>query len=472
MPAIPFPLSSSPGIKPQEGGGRLINCFAEKQGEGARFPVVWRRTAGLRLRLDVASHTHLRGGVVSAATLIVVFDTRVYTITKSGVDYTAVNRGALDGTKPVTVAINNNATPQMVCVDVDNGAFNLFTNSAPTNFADSDLPQPNSVSQLDGYFIFTIGDGRIFATGLNSVSVDSNSFTTEQSLSIRRGVVFRGEFFAMGDKWTGVYRDAGTSPFPLERRFTIPRGIIGTFAVAGWEPGWANDLMWVGDDGRVYRLNGYSPDPISTPDVERSIASASDKTLLEASVYMADGNPMWVLTSPGEWTWEYNAKTQNWNEKRSYGRDDWRGSQTIKAFDEWMCGERDTGKLFGIDTSYYREDSDPLRFELQSGIVAAFPARIGMPRSDFDFTGATGLSTGEDPVQTDPQAEISWSNDGGRTFGNPMLRRLGSEGETVNVTINRTGIVKAKGRRYKIVVSDPVHVGFMGGQVVTEVRAA
>lgn len=473
MVAIPFPLSSAPGVKPQEGAGRLINCYAEKLGEGARFPVRWTRSPGLRESVStITGHSHLRGGIVVSSTWLVVMDERCYGLTLSGSTYTATSLGALAGTTPVTCAKNNAATPNIVCV-TENGARNLFTGSAPTDFADTDLPQPNSVAEINGYLVFTLGDGRIFATGLNNVSVATNSFTTEQGLILRRGVSFRGEFFAMGDRWTGVYRDAGTSPFPLERRFTIPRGICGTHAVAGWEPGWANELIWVGDDGRVYRLNGYTPEAISSLDVERAIAAATDRTLLEASVYMSGGNPFWVLTSPGEWTWEYNARTQNWNERKSYGRDDWRGSQTIKAFDHWMVGDRTTGKLFRVDEAYYKEATDPLVWHVESGIVANFPARLGAPRADFDFTAAVGSASGEDPIQTDPSVQISWSDDGGYRYGNPVLRKLGAEGAAnQSVTVQRTGLVKAKGRRFRLVVSDPVHVALMGGQMAVEQRAA
>lgn len=464
---IPFPISSAPGAKPQEGGGRLINCYAEKTEPGARAPVVWKRSPGLRQKLFITGHSHLRGAILVSSTLILILDSRAYNTTSV---FSQSNLGALSGSARVTVAKNNAGTPNIVCV-TENGAFNLFTGSAPTSFADSDLPQPNSVCDIDGYLIFSIADGRIFATGLNAVTVASNSFTTEQGLSLRRVVKFRGELFAFGDKWTGLYRNAGTSPFPLERQFTIPRGICGTHAIAGWEEGWTNDLIWVGEDSVVYRMNGYTPEPISTPDVVRSIETATSRSLLEASVYMHNGNAFWVLTSPGEWTWEYNQTTKNWNERKSFNDEDWRLSCTVWAFDQWLSGDRATGKLFKIDGTYFREADDPLILELQTGIVANFPAKLGAPRVDFDITAAVGLADGENPVQTDPVVQISWSDDGGYSFNNPVNRAIGGEGESIrNVTVLRTGVSKAKGRRYKLRVSDPVHVGIMGGQTAASQR--
>ena len=478
MAPVPFPVSSYPGVKGQEGAGRLINCRAEKTGEGARFPVIWRRTAGLREELYITAHSHLRGGILVGATLLVAMNERAYAITQSGGVLSAVNLGALAGTLPITVARNNAATPNIVAV-TENGALNLFTGSAPTNFADADLPQPNSVAEMDGYFLFTIGDGRIFASGLNAVTIATNSFTTEQSLGgLLRGVTFRGEFFAFGPKGAGVYRNVGASPFPLERQSSnIKRGLAGAHAIAGWEEGWSNELLWVADDGVVYRLNGYTPDPVSNEDVARVVAKALKDgfgSALEASVYMEGKHAIWSLTNPGEWTWEYNLTTQNWNERASFGRDDWRASRTIRAFNRWLAGDRTTGKIYDIDVEYYKEDTDALVWTMRSGSVASFPARLKIPRVDFDFTAAVGMAGGVDETQTNPSVLIRWSLDGGYSWSDSVPRRLGAEGEGGRkVSLARgCGITKGKGIVFEVSISDPVHVGFLGAQLPPMLLAA
>ena len=43
---VPWPITNNPGLKPQEGTGRLINCFAEPRGDGKW---VWRRAPGARV---------------------------------------------------------------------------------------------------------------------------------------------------------------------------------------------------------------------------------------------------------------------------------------------------------------------------------------------------------------------------------------------------------------------------------------
>lgn len=46
MVEIPWPISHSPGLKPQEGTGKLINVFVEPRGD--KTPV-WRRAPGAKV---------------------------------------------------------------------------------------------------------------------------------------------------------------------------------------------------------------------------------------------------------------------------------------------------------------------------------------------------------------------------------------------------------------------------------------
>lgn len=473
MAEIIFPLSSAPGVGRQESGGRLINAYAEKLGDNARAKTVRRRCPGLADIKQSDTYSHVRGFHFSNDVLYVAYDERLVKLTRAGSVYTITDLGALEGTGPVTFAENNEDTPSIVVV-TENGAFNVLASSAPTSYASPNLPSPNSVTSLGGYLIFTNLFGEIWATGLNTVTIASDSFTTAQSKSdsLLRGIKFRNEFFAMGRSSIEVYTNAGTQPFPLAYSTAIPRGLKGQWAVAGYQDGWSNELCWVGDDNIVYQLNGFTPVPISAdcPDVERDIEAITDADDIEAYVYMHGGNAILSLSS-STWTWEYNLKTKLWHERRSYLGTRWRVSQTIKAFDDWIAGDRASGKLFAIRESAYEESGDPLIFTVESAPSSAFPGRIAIPRMDFDMEMGVGLVTGDDPAEVAPVARISWSDDGGATFCSPVERGLGrlmQVGRTISV--NRTGMCSAKGRIVRVEVSDPVRVALYAGTLVAEGR--
>lgn len=461
MPDIVFPTSSAPGVRPQESGGRLINAFVEKAPVGAPSTIIIKRSPGLIRETQVLDHIHTRGFLdVGGSEALWVLNDRVVKINSA---FTVTDLGTLSGNEPVTFGRNNALPPDNVVV-TDTGCFNLFGASAPTAFADGDLPgSPTSVCDYNGYFVWSFGNGLVFASDLNSVAVSALSFNTEQGLFARRVARFAGRLYVFGDKWTAVYKDAGTVPFPFAREVTIPRGIVGTHAVAGWEAGWANELIWVGDDFNVYKLNGYTPVPISSNDVSRDIQSAvlaGDRDLIEAFVYMYDKNAFWVISCHERWTWEYNNSTGEWNERQSFNRDNWKGMKSLRMFDQWLVGDEYTGELYSLSGSYFLEGLDPLIWQVESGALVNFPRGMVVPRASFHCTA--GVGSGLD----NPMIEISWSLDGGHSFGAPVIRRLGAAGETKSHPyVLSCGLSKGQGIRYRLRVSDPVHVGLSGGTV-------
>lgn len=59
MTDVPWPLSTSPGQRPQEGAGRLINVFAEPRGEN--LGAVYHRVPGASVFARVPSVGHAQG---------------------------------------------------------------------------------------------------------------------------------------------------------------------------------------------------------------------------------------------------------------------------------------------------------------------------------------------------------------------------------------------------------------------------
>jgi hypothetical protein len=127
-------------------------------------------------------------------------------------------------------------------------------------------------------------------------------------------VTWGGRFYAFGNKATGIYADAATSPFPLARVDVIPRGIAGPYCVTGHESNFSKALHIIGDDNAVYRLDGYTPSKISPPDLDALIEAVSDKTTLEMCSYISRGHAFIQITCPA-WTWTFNLNNNKWHER-------------------------------------------------------------------------------------------------------------------------------------------------------------
>ena len=414
---------------------------------------------------------HPRGLAWSGTDLISVVKDRVTRINSGG--HISLLNGELAGTAPVTIARNNNAIPDIVIVS-SSGVVTVGSNVI-RDYPDGNVGAPNSVSSLDGYLIFTYGDGAIRTTDLNSTVINSLSSTRAEANpdGLLRGIVSAQLFYAMGETTIEVYHDAGTAPFPLARVAVIPVGLISPWAVAGAATeGWDTSPFFVAKDGTVRRLDGYQVETVSTPDVVRDILAVADKNSLAANVYVVGENAFWSL-SCADWTWELNVTTGEWHQRRSYGLPRWRAAFSAFAFDRWIVADLESNILMQVGDSCLDEDGDPLIFEVESDNVKDFPSRIRCRRADFDFNVGYGIEVGLDPIEVNPTVEISWSDDGGVTWSVPLHRALGREGRfRQQISVLNTGLASVQGRKWRLRISDPIPVTLMGGAMQAERRIA
>lgn len=469
MVAISFPASHFPGAVASEGAGRLYGCYAEPLGDGGRTAAVLHRSPGL-LQWGTSSESGYRGSILIDNILYSAYEDMLVKHTSSGGAATVV--GTLNGTAKGFFARNNAATPDKVFVDPD-GNVATFTTSAVTNgYPDADLPSPNSVTSLDGYFVFTVGDGRCFASELNSTDVNALSFGTAEAKpdGLIRAITWGQRLLLMGSQTTEIWLDQGLSPFPFARSEVIPRGLAGPYCVTGFEDGFSKGVHWIGDDNSVYRLDGYTPAKISPPDLDGLIEAVEDKSTIEMCSYISRGHAFIQISCPA-WTWVQDINNQAWHERPSYLQSRSRIDGSVYAFSKWLSGDTMTGDLNEITILRNDEVDDPLPVEVWSRPLQSFPSFIRVASIWLDFAVGVGEATGADPTATNPTVEVSWSDDGGSTFSIPRMVKVGRQAVGKSrVRVNQCGISGSQGRIIKVRMSDPVHFGLMGGEMVAEVR--
>jgi hypothetical protein len=461
---IPFPVTSNPGKQPGEGTGVLVNCYAEKLGEGA----VWRRMPGLNTFAALGLND-VRGMCVVGNVVYVVAGERAIVVDSTG--GTRLLDGIVGGTGPVTMARNSQPEPA-IALTTNIGNY-VLTSLAVQVYPDGDVPQANSVSFADGYFLWTTAGGDSWSSDVNTTSVSALNFQKAESRpdGLLRGFVYQQQYYAAGSSTIEVYQNNGNPiGFPLSRSTVIGIGLIGTWAVAGFEDGWDGEPMFVAADGSVRTLNGLRPSRISTPDVERDIASVADKSTLRACVFTFGGNAIWSLSCP-VWTWQYNVTTGSWIRRQSYQSNRWRGDVSVKFGERWILGDVQGQSLLALSIDARTEAGFPLIYGVDSGPVKQFPAKIAVPEAFFDFSLGQGVAVGVDPNETNPRVMLSWSHDGGATFASPLEKTLGLEGKYVGpVRLNRIGLTTHHGVRFRWRISDPCDASFQGGRITPQGR--
>lgn len=341
-----------------------------------------------------------------------------------------------------------------------------FTGTPLAYNGGGNLPQPNGVCFHHGYFHFSIGDNRLFASGINALTQNSQTFQTcnaKATGALLRPIPFNDLVLAFTTASIEVYQDTA-QPFPAypyTRLTVLEIGLIQANAVAGFEDGFS-ELLWVAQDFGVYHMTagGLGFDKVSNPDLDRLVeAQINLGNTLEAYCYIVQGKKFWGLSSPA-WTWEFNISTQRWHERSSLDSTGnfkrWRGSGGHPAFGKWLIGDTMSQYLHFVDDAMNDENGAVLRFRMESGPVADFPNRMRVPRADFNFV--TGVGQPTRALAMNILGAISGTNGQIRLNVLSTARIVTGDAGTV---ANVTGTVEANGT-WQLTVIDGQNVELVG----------
>lgn len=464
---IVFPLSTEPTIVPGGTGGRLINAYAEKAPEGSRSQYVYRRAPGLDAAFTAGSGVP-RGALLVGSILYIPNGDTVYSVTKSSGEYTVeALSGTLGGTGDVTMAHNMRAPTNQILIQHSAGMAQIAS-STVSAFSDADLPSSLMITYQDGYFFLPTAAGRVSASDLNDDEFNANSFVTAESSpdGMVRCVPYGRDMLFMGQTSTEIWTNQGSSPFPYGRVTVRPVGLYGINAVAGYEPGFDGPLVFVGNDCVIRKMVADGFERVSTPFLERLLEAIADRSTVRMSAFIAAGHRFVAISSP-DWTFilDLSAPGNFWHERASYGADRWRVAFCIYAFNEWLAFDAASGAVYRINERNPREAASLLPWEVRSAQQHSFPLDVPIVYAAFDFETGVGKDRGISPIETNPKVSISWSDDGGRTFGNPLQRDLGTQGEFRRIEISRTGRTSRLGRQWKLQIADPIEIAMYGGSM-------
>ncbi|WP_425909032.1 hypothetical protein [Nitrobacter sp. TKz-YC02] len=468
MTAIPLPMISAPGLNSQTSGGRIVNAYMEKLSATAGQKYAYWRAPGLKL-FKAITGTNFRGDLVVGSLLYVVVDDKAYSITSGGT--VTQMTGTVSGSAGVFMARNNASTPDIVVVSPGDGA-KVIASGAVSSYPDADVGQPNSVVFHKGYFCFTYGDGKSRTSGINSTSVATTDVATAESKpdSLLRAIPLgNGQIVLCGDASMEVWGGQNDTGFPWSYIATIPRGIIGPYAIAGHEDGFGKGIFFCGDDFGVHTLNGYATVKISPPDLDRAIEAETNKEAIRVSVFIAGGRSF-VVVQGEAWCWCYDVGEQTWHERESYLVKYWRACFPVKAFGKWLCGDLKTGDLLEISMAEQTEVGDPLRMRIETGPAGAFPQKVRINSIELYLTKGVGEAEGIDPVETDPDIEISMSRDGGNNWLDPRVVKIGRQAVTNRrVRASIWGQADVQGTRWRFDMSSSVPFALMGADMAVDV---
>ncbi len=237
---------------------------------------------------------------------------------------------------------------------------------------------------------------------------------------------------------TGV----GTQPFSPLSGLVGRYGIAAPFAygLTGAGIGWLSRNPE--GTGQFVMTRGGVPQPVSTYGVNAAIAAyLRSSTVTDAEVlgYQMEGHTFLNLSFPSAFsngfyvsTLSYDVEGQGWAHRGKFdpvtGRFMvWTPRVHLEAFGKHLVGDRLTGIVANMDTNLTTEiDNTGVVRERVAPLLTDEHKRTPIDQFEVLFDAGLGIPSGQG---SNPQAMLSISEDGGRTYGNERQGSMGRMGE-------------------------------------------
>ncbi|WP_020208282.1 packaged DNA stabilization protein [Gilvimarinus chinensis] len=383
-----------------------------------------------------------RGAWVMNGVPYFVSDTKLYRIDRAfdaggAESLTRVEIGDIDGNVRVSMASIKN---QLVIV-VPGGKSYLYTEGGTLDeITDPDFNGPaNDVVAVDSYFVFCkTGTNEIFHSQINQGGDYSalDRTAVNQASEVVGLQVYQNQLIALGRNVMVPYRNVGASEFAFDPQpgAVVDSGIAAVHAKSASR----GSFVYIGggenEELGVWVFNGGSPAKISDESIDYLLQNATAEEIQEAyAIRHSQGGADFVAFTVGKRTLVYDFVASGlsgqkvWHERSSripVGADkfsiQWRVSSVVQAYNRVFVNDILDGRIGRLDDDVYTEYGINIHRVITTVPFqqAGVRTRVSQIEAYFD--------AGNDSAD---RVALSWSDDGGYTWSNPLLRGLGALGE-------------------------------------------
>lgn len=308
---------------------------------------------------------------------------------------TIIPLGTIPGVGRVQMTHNQFKTGYQLLVENGQGGGGYVFDTNNQSFAKiTDPGYPGSISStfLDNYIIGVEPLGRFWftsdladATSFNTLDRTQSEYSPDPIVGVIANV---NDLVVFNRNTTEFFYNTGNSTGTFQnRRQPLNRGCASRYTIAKI----GSAVFWLGDDGIVYTLQGYSAVPVSTGPMHRAFAGLNWSEAF-AYTWEDQGFKVYYLTFPDGMTFGYDLGSGLWTRRESYGMDRWRVTHMVKWGSAWYGSDPREGRIWEMDWNYYLEGGDSLVRRRVSPVLADNQSEIGIPSAELIF------STGEGPA--------------------------------------------------------------------------
>lgn len=345
---------------------------------------------------------------------LVVSGRYLYRISDAGI---GIPLGVIPGVGRVQMTHNQFKTGFQVLVENGQGGGGYVYTTADGTFAKiTDEGYPGSISSdyLDSYLLGVEPQGRFWFHSNLADATDYNTLDRYEAEAAPDKIVglavSQFEVVVFGQRTIEFFFNSGSQTGTFQnRRQAITRGCASRHTIQKLD----NTLFWLGDDGVVYRLEGYAARPVSTRPLEKAISGFNWPEAV-AYVWEDRGHKVYYLTFPDGQTFGYDVITGEWHRRESFGMNRWRVSHTIGWGRDWFGGDFQNGRIWQIDWEYFLEGDQPIISERTSAVLSDNQSQLILPNAGliFDTGQRPGTTPVSFPVQPEPPVVSGAAPDG------------------------------------------------------------
>lgn len=318
------------------------------------------------------------------------------------------------------------------------------------------------------------GGGTGFAYTVDTVSgvaFDPLDIATKSSTgdNIVTLIVLSGEVWLIGQITSEVWYNSGAADFTFARLpgASIEHGCAALYSLARHE----EMVFFVGQDREgsfeIIRGSAYKMEKISTNAIENDMLTYPTVTDAIGYCYQQEGHTYYVVNFPSaNKTWVYDLNQELWHQRAFTDTNGvlnrHLGLWGVFVYSTNTVGDYTNGNLYKFNMNTYTDNGNPItrlrRFPHQMNDMkrvshTSFVADMEVGTDDGSLDGTSSINP--------PQVFLSWSNNRGKTFGNPVGVSLGSGGQyAVSPKWNRLGL--ARDRVYQLMWSCPTKTALNG----------
>ena len=415
---------------------RLINLFAEKAPQSSKSPVVLHGTPGFAEFGNLGSES-IRGMLktLNNSVLYVVCGSVLYQIENNGA---STSIGTILGGGRVGMAYNGT----QLCITAGSKGYIYTTDGGLSQITDPDYPGADTVTFIDGFFAFNnrniSQNGQFFVSALNDgTSFNALDFASAERYDDKIVRVFadHSQLLLFGEESIEVWFNSGAADFAFAKAqgSVIEQGLGARWSIEKID----ESVVWLDQAGIVRRMNGLTPARISTHAVENAIAKSDWQNATSFS-YTDEGHEFYVLTCPASTTAQtgitvvYDAASQIWHERKSYGQDTLRYGFYANLNGKHIVGSTKTGLLSEMSLERYDDGGIPIIAEMQCPPIQADGNRFIVDSLELDVE--SGVLSSESPKvmldvlsnrKSDAQQQWRDLGDQGEVNHRVIWRRLG-----------------------------------------------